>query len=365
MMQIKDIIQFLEQFAPVAYQESYDNSGLLVGERTTELTSILITLDVTEQVINEAIANDCNLIIAHHPLIFKGLKSITGNHWVERCVIKAIKNDIAIYASHTNLDHVYSGVNKRICDQLGLIHTKVLSPKPDTLTKLTTFMPQGETQLVLDALYEAGAGQIGNYDHCSFQVGGQGTFRPGEGTNPHIGRQHEDETVDENRAEVIFPSFLSGKILESLHKAHPYEEVAYYLTSLKNKNQEVGSGMVGELPEKMESKRFLQVLKQTFKAQGIRHTHLHTDEVKKVAVCGGAGSFLLPAAIRCHADIFITGDFKYHDFFEADGKIIVADIGHFESEQYTKDLLFDILRDNFTNIAVRLSEVQTNPIKYL
>ncbi|WP_421878417.1 Nif3-like dinuclear metal center hexameric protein [Marinoscillum sp.] len=364
-MQIKDIIQFLEHFAPLPYQESYDNSGLLVGDSSAELSKALLTLDVTESVIDEAIASKCNLIIAHHPLIFKGLKSLTGKHWVERCVIKAIKHDIAIYAIHTNLDNVHLGVNKRICDKIGLSNVQTLSPKSEVLTKLTTFIPPTDSPRVLEALYQAGAGEVGNYNHCSFQVDGTGTFRPGEGTNPHIGTQNTDETVVEKRVEVIFPSFLSGKILNALQEAHPYEEVAYYLTALANKNQEVGSGMIGELSQEMDTRDFLLKLKETFKSGCVRHTNVHQEKVRKIAVCGGAGSFLLQKAIRAKADVFITGDFKYHDFFEADERVIVADIGHFESEQYTKDLLFDILSEKFTNIALRLSEVQTNPINYL
>ena len=364
-MQIKDIIQFLEQFAPLPYQESYDNSGLLVGDRNSELSAALLTLDVTEEVIDEAIANQCNLIVAHHPLIFKGLKSLTGKHWVERCVIKAIKHDIAIYAIHTNLDNVHLGVNKRICEKLGLNNIKTLSPKSEILTKLTTFIPIDETNNVLDALFAAGAGEIGNYDHCSFQVDGTGTFRPGDDSSPHIGSKNTDETVKEKRVEVVFPTYLSGRILNALNQAHPYEEVAYYLTPLSNKNQEVGSGMIGELPEPIKASAFLNQLKETFKTDCVRHTAPHRDTVQKIAVCGGAGSFLLNKAIGAKADIFITGDFKYHDFFEADNRIIVADIGHYESEQFTKDLLYDILSEKFTNIALRLSEVQTNPINYL
>lgn len=363
-MQIKDIIHFLEQFAPLPYQESYDNSGLLVGDASHTLSAAMITLDVTEEVIDDAIAQNCNLIIAHHPLIFKGLKSLTGKHWVERCAIKAIKNDIAIYAIHTNLDHVHLGVNKKICDLIGLTNTKTLSPKSETLTKLTTFIPSHDAEQVLTALYNAGAGAIGNYDHCSFQVEGTGTFRPGEDSNPHIGTPLQDESVKEKRVEVIFPNFMSGKILSALNQSHPYEEVAYYLTPLLNKNQDVGGGMVGILKEPEESRAFLKRLKDTFKAGSIRHTKIHTDQIKKVAVCGGAGSFLLGKAIRSGADIFITGDFKYHEFFEADNQIIIADIGHFESEQFTKELLYDIISEKFTNIALRLSEVQTNPINY-
>lgn len=364
-MRIKDITNFLEEFAPLSYQESYDNSGLMVGEPSAEFTSGLITLDITEDVIEEAIAGKHNLIIAHHPLIFKGLKKLNGKHWVERCVLKAIKHDIALYAIHTNLDHVQKGVNKRICDRLGLKNTQILSPKSDILTKLVTFVPTSETQHVLDKLYEAGAGEVGNYDHCSFRVEGQGTFRPGELSNPHIGNRNQDELVTENRVEVIFPTFMTHKILKALTQSHPYEEVAYYLTSLSNKNQEVGAGMVGDLENEMEPITFLQQLKKVMKTDCVRHTSIHTDKVKKIAVCGGAGSFLLNKAMGAGADVFITGDFKYHDFFEADKKVIIADIGHYESEQFTKELLYDILSKKFTNIALRLSEVQTNPINYL
>lgn len=364
-MLIKDITEYLEQLAPLSYQEAYDNSGLLVGDPTTQVAGITITLDVTEAVIDEAIANGHNLIVAHHPLIFKGLKSITGKHWVERCVIKAIKNDIALYAIHTNLDNIHEGVNRKIAEKLGLKDATILSPKQGTLSKLVTFVPTTETQKVLDALYLAGAGGIGDYDHCSFRVEGIGTFRPGEGTSPHIGTQNQDEAVTENRIEVIFPAHLSRQVISALRQHHPYEEVAYYLTPLTNSHQEVGSGMIGTLPSPMKAGEFLAFLKEAMQTNCIRHTNICKEHISKVALCGGAGSFLLGSAIGQHADVFITGDFKYHDFFEADSKIIVADIGHFESEQFTKDLLYDILSKKFANIALRLSEVQTNPINYL
>jgi len=364
-MRIKDITDFLEQFAPLSYQESYDNSGLLVGDANAEISGIAITLDVTEQVIDEAIRNGDNLIIAHHPLIFKGLKSLTGKHWVERCVIKALKHDIALYAIHTNLDNVHLGVNKKIAEKLSLKNIRILSPKSEILSKLVTFVPHENAQQVLDALYNAGAGQIGQYDHCSFQTEGTGTFRPGEGSSPHIGTHHVDETVNEKRIELIFPSHLNHRIVSALHNSHPYEEVAYYLSTLSNTNQEVGSGIVGDLTSPMDTSEFLRHLKQTMRTDCVRHTPICKEKVSKVALCGGAGSFLLTKAIGAGADVFVTGDFKYHDFFEADNRIVVADIGHFESEQFTKDLLYDIISEKFTNIALRLSEVQTNPINYL
>lgn len=364
-MKVKDITNYLEQLAPLAYQESYDNSGLLIGDPQQEVTGASITLDVTEAVIDEAIANGDNVIIAHHPLIFNGVKKLTGKHWVERCVIKAIQNKIALYAIHTNLDNIHTGVNRMIAEKLGLANLQVLNPKKDLLTKLVSFVPPENTQAVLDALYEAGGGEIGNYDHCSFKTEGTGSFRPGEKATPYVGTNNEDETVQENRIEIIFPSHISGKIIGALHKSHPYEEVAYYLTPLANKHQEVGSGMIGYLESPMDAEAFLKMLKSKMNTDCIRHTYICRKEIRKVALCGGAGSFLLNHAKSQGADIFITGDFKYHEFFEADDQIIIADIGHFESEQYTKDLLYDILSKKITNIAFRLSEVQTNPIKYL
>lgn len=364
-MKIKDIISHLEQWAPLAYQESYDNSGLLVGNREWSVTGVLISLDVTEEVITEAKANQCNLIVAHHPLIFKGLKRITGAHWVERCVISAVKNDVAIYAIHTNLDHVHLGVNRKIAERLGLSQLRILAPKNDALSKLVTFVPASHRDAVLSALYDAGAGQIGEYDHCSFQVTGTGTYRPSAVANPFHGSPGQDETVTEERLEVLIPSHLSQKVLGALRKSHPYEEVAYYLTPLANAHQEVGAGMVGTFAQPVETTAFLEMLKERMRTKCIRHTALCKTEISTVAVCGGAGSFLLGAAMAAGADVLVTADFKYHDFFEADRKIIVADIGHYESEQFTKDLLYDNLKEKFTNIALLLTKVDTNPVNYL
>ncbi len=364
-MKVKDITNYLERLAPLAYQESYDNSGLLVGNHKDEVSGILLTLDITEEILDEAISQGCNLIIAHHPLIFKGLKKITPDHWVERCVIKAIQNNLNLYAAHTNLDNVSHGVNKKISDQLQLVNPQILSPKTDTLFKLVTFIPHENKEEVLKAMYEAGAGQVGNYDHCSFQLDGTGTFRPGEGTKPHIGEVNEEETVNELRVEVIIESPDVFRVVKALQLSHPYEEVAYYLNTLSNANQDIGSGMVGDLENPMATSDFLLFLKDKLNVNVIRHTELCHDSIERVAVCGGAGSFLLKQAMGAGADIFITGDFKYHDFFEADRRIIIADIGHYESEQFTKDLLYEVLSKKFTNIALRLSEVVTNPIKYL
>ena len=364
-MKIKDIVNSLQQWAPLDYQESYDNSGLILGEPSWELKGILISLDVTEEVIDEAIKTSSNMIVAHHPLIFKGLKQINSDHWVNRCIIKAIKNDIAIYAIHTNLDNIQTGVNQKLAEKIGLKNPKILEPKTDVLRKLVTFIPSDLVQDVMDALFHSGAGKIGNYDRCSYQIDGIGTFRPNEKANPAIGEALKDEMVNEKRVEIIYPKPLESRLLSTLIEAHPYEEVAYYLQPLFNKHQEIGSGMIGELDEALAPFDFLNHLQNSLQLKTIRYTKTNRDKIKKVAICGGSGSFLLNKAMRQEADAFVTGDFKYHDFFEGDRKILIADIGHYESEAATKDLLLDFLREKFTNIAVRLTEVNTNPINYL
>lgn len=365
MIRIKDIIQYLESIAPPSYQESYDNSGLITGNSDSEVEGVLITLDTTEAVIEEAIENNCNLIISHHPIIFSGLKRLTGSNYVERTIIKAIENKIAIYAIHTNLDNVAEGVNKKIVEKIGLINTHILRPKSQVLSKLVTFAPTTNAKELKQALFNAGAGNIGNYSECSFEVIGEGQFTPNTQSNPTIGSKNNQERVKESRIELIFPAHLSSQIIDKLKDAHPYEEVAYYLTTLENQNQETGAGMVGELKNEMDEDEFLQTLKQKMALNMIRHTPFTGRKVKKVAVCGGTGSFLLKDAIRAQADVFITADFKYHEFFDAEGKLIIADIGHYESEVYTKELLYELLTKNFTTFALNLSKIVTNPLSYL
>jgi dinuclear metal center YbgI/SA1388 family protein len=337
---------------------------LITGSPDWEVKAILITLDCTEPVVQEAMARGCNLIIAHHPIIFKGLKKLTGRTYVERTVIKAIENRIAIYAIHTNLDHVATGVNRKICEKLGLKNLKILAPKNDILSKLVTFIPQENAETVMQALYQAGAGQIGNYQNCSFQTEGTGTFMPNTQAVPHIGEANRQERVQEVRAEIIFPQHLETAVLKALRAAHPYEEVAYYLSSLRNEHQEVGAGMTGELDTPLEPIEFLKRLKITMALQTLRHTRLLQGPIQKIAVCGGSGSFLLPQAIRSKSDIFITSDFKYHEFFDAEDRIVVADIGHYESEVYTKDLIHEELSKKIPTFAINFSETITNPISY-
>ena len=364
MPKIKDILDYLENWAPPTYQEDYDNSGLITGSHQNALTGVMIALDCTEKVVDEAIGKGCNLIVAHHPIVFRGLKKLTGKTYIERTMIKAIKNDMAIYAIHTNLDHIATGVNGKIATQLWLMHTAILRPRQDTLSKLTTFIPKNDTERVMEALHSAGAGMIGNYRNCSFRVSGTGTFLPAENANPTIGSVGSLEKVHEDRVEVIFPAHLKSKILQSLFNAHPYEEVAYYLHNLSNTDNQTGSGMIGELESPMHVMHFLDVLKKKLRVNVIRHTEPVKETIQKIALCGGSGSFLLPDAIARGADVFISGDFKYHEFFDAENHLIIADIGHYESEQFTKELIYDKLVEKFTNIALHFTEVNTNPIKY-
>ncbi len=364
-MKIKEIIQVLEAYAPLPYQESYDNAGLIFGDPSWEVTNVLLTLDATEAVIDEAIERGCNLVVAHHPIVFSGLKKINGRSYVERVAIKAIKHDIAVYAAHTNLDNVRNGVCARMADRLGLEGCRVLQPRTGLLKKLYTFVPADDAETVRAALFTAGAGHIGNYSECSFNAEGQGTFKGGAGTDPYVGTPGERHFEREIKLEVIFPVYLESGIIQALLASHPYEEVAYDVVTLDNAYQQVGSGLVGELPEAMEEQAFLAWVKQQFQTGCVRYTPLRGRPVKKVALCGGAGSFLLKRAIAAGADAYISADFKYHEFFDADNQIVIADIGHFESEQFTVELFYHILTEKFRNFAPLKSTIKTNPVNYL
>lgn len=364
-MQVQDIINVIEQSAPRVYQEGYDNSGLQVGDAQMEVKGILVSLDITEGILNEAIERGCNMVVAHHPLLFSGLKKITGGNYVQKIVIKAIKNDIALYAAHTNLDNMHLGVNAKIAERLGLINTKVLSPKEDTLLKLYTYAPIAAAATVRDALLAAGAGAIGKYSECSFSTAGEGTYKAAIDANPTVGKAGgAREYAQEQKIEVLVPIHLRSKVLKALFENHPYEEVAYELISLKNTNQDIGAGLVGDFEHPKEETYFLQILKEKMQTSCIRHTALLHKPIIKVAVCGGAGSFLLGDAIAAGADVFVTGDYKYHQFFDAEGKILITDIGHYESEQFTVELLSDIIKEKFPNFAVLLSKLSTNPVNY-
>lgn len=363
-MKIKDIIASLESLAPPALQEGYDNTGLIIGDENTECKGILVSLDAIEPVIDESIKKNCNLIISHHPIVFSGLKKITGKNYVQKAIIKAIKNDIALYSIHTNLDNVSNGVNGKIAELLGLKHVSVLSSKPDQLKKLYTFVPATHADKVRQAIFDAGAGHIGNYDECSFNAEGFGTFKGGMNTDPFVGKPGELHKENEIKIETVFPAWLESRIIKNLLSAHPYEEVAYDIVRLENKLSSIGSGIIGDLDKPVSENDFLKLVQQKFGLLAIRTTQFLDKPIKRVAACGGAGSFLISSALAAGADIYITSDVKYHEFFEASEKMIIADIGHYESEQFTINLLQEFLEQKFPTFAVLKTEVNTNPVRY-
>lgn len=364
-MTIRQIIEKLEQYAPLALQEGYDNAGLILGHPDTEVKAALLCIDVTEQVIDEAIDRGCDLVISHHPLIFVGLKRINGSSYLERAVIKAIKHGVAVYSSHTNMDVVWNGVNVHIAEKLGLQSIEILRPLQKQLLKIVTFVPTSHADAVRQSLFEAGAGHIGNYDSCSYNTVGEGTFRGQAGAHPFVGEPLKLHFEPEVRIETICERHKLSPVIRSLLKAHPYEEPAYDIYPLENTYDRAGLGVVGNLTQPVDSIEFLKYLKKIFNVTTIKHTAPVKRSIQRVAFCGGSGSDLLSDAIRAKADIYISADFKYHQFFNADGQIIIADIGHFESEQYTKEIFYQILTKNFPNFAVHFSEINTNPVNYL
>jgi dinuclear metal center YbgI/SA1388 family protein len=363
-MLLPEIIKELHRLAPPVYQESYDNSRLLYNSTNQEINAALVCLDVTEKIIEEAIEKKVGLIISHHPLIFSGIKALTGKNEVERAFVKAIKNDIAIFALHTNLDNMSKGVNAKIAEKLGIDKPKILAPKKGVLKKLVVFVPKKEVDTLSEALWIAGAGAIGEYDQCSFKSEGTGSFRPSAQANPSLGERGSLHKEQEYRLEVLVEQHCLSAVLNAMYANHPYEEVAYELYSIENEHQHIGSGMYGDLAEPIDAMTFLKQIKNTFGGM-LRYTHLPTSKIQRIAWCGGSGSFLLENAKRVGAELFLSSDFKYHQFFEADNEILIADIGHYENEQFTISLIAEYLRKKFPTFAVVLTENSTNPINYI
>jgi dinuclear metal center YbgI/SA1388 family protein len=364
-MKLKDLCTYLDTIVPLSFQESYDNSGLQIGLPDSEISSALITLDVSEEVIDEAISERCDVIISHHPLIFNGIKRISGKTFTERILYKAVKNDIAIYSSHTNLDIFINSVSRKMAEKLDLKEVKVLSPLKNRLLKLVTYIPETHLDKVKIALFEAGAGAIGKYDMCGFSISGTGSFRANENANPFIGQMGVIHFENETRFETVFFSHLKDKVIKALLENHPYEEVAYDIYTLENENIEIGLGCIGSFVDQKSEARLLDLLSEIFNSKGVRFSRPLGRPVKKIAVCGGSGAGLISNAIASGAHVFITSDIKYHNFFDADNKILLVDIGHFESEKFSGEILYDLLIKKFPKFAVRFSEKNTNPINYL
>ena len=363
-MKIAQIARALEETAPSLWQEEYDNSGLMIGDPEKEISRALICVDVTSAVITEAVDKKCDLIVSHHPLIFKGLKRLIPGNYVENLVLQALKNNIAVYSVHTNLDNIDQGVSWILGQKIGLTHHKVLVPRRGLLRKLVTFCPVDHADKVRQAVFDAGAGFIGNYDSCSFQLQGEGTFRGGEESHPFVGEKGKLHVERELRIETIFPVHREQDIIKALLEAHPYEEVAYDIYPLGNEYPKVGSGVIGQLEDSMSEKEFVNLLKTVIGSSVVRHSVFIEKPVRKVAVCGGSGSFLIKDAIAQKADVFVTADLKYHDYFEADRRILLVDIGHYESEQFTKELIASILVKKFPTFAVLMTEHNTNAVHY-
>ncbi len=363
-MKLSEIIEHLEKIAPSSLQEAYDNSGLQVGCPAKVVTKGLICLDVTPTVIIEAIANGCDLIITHHPLIFGSFKKITGATANQKVIVEAIKNDIAIYSIHTNLDNVSTGINRILGQKLGLVNLRILKPTTGLLRKLVTFCPQNEAEAVREAIFGAGAGVIGKYDCCSFNSEGKGSFRGGDDTNQFVGQKGALHFEPEVRIETILPSYLVPKVVNAMIDAHPYEEVAYDVYPLDNAFNEVGSGMMGTLQVPLSEGDFMNLLKKKLHTPSLRHTRLRGGIIKNVAFCGGAGSFLLNDAITSGADAFVTADLKYHQFFDAEDRILMVDAGHYETEQFAKELLYEVVSKKFTNFALSIFKGHDNPVNY-
>lgn len=364
-MKIKEILYAIEQLAPIPLQENYDNCGIQIGDSSQEAKAVLLCIDVTEDVVDEAVRMGCNLIVSHHPLAFKSFKSLTGRNYIERCMIKACKHDIVVYAAHTNLDNAIGGINFRLAQLLNLQQVRVLAPKEKSLMKLVTFVPIAHAEEVRTAIFNAGAGHIGNYDCCSYNISGEGTFRAGKDTNPYSGEKGELHIEKETRIEVILPSFKQHEVLNALLAAHPYEEPAYDFYTLENTWAYAGSGIVGTLPEAIEEEDFLYHLKDTLHLSSIQHSEYRGKKIQEVALCSGSGAFLIPQAIRYGADIFITGEARYNDFYDVENKILLAIVGHYESEVCSKQIFHDLLSSKFPNLEINLSQFDANPVKYL
>jgi dinuclear metal center YbgI/SA1388 family protein len=364
-MKLKEICSYLDTVVPISFQESYDNSGLQIGDPENEIKSVMISFEVTENVLDEAISLNCGLIITHHPLIFSPVKKLIGRNHVEKLIFKAVKNDIAIYSSHTNLDIVKEGVSRKMATKLNLRNVQVLSPLKNHLLKLVTYIPKDHLEAVSEAIFNAGAGVIGNYDKCSFSVGGTGSFRGGETSAPFTGDKGKFHFENEIRFETIMLSHLKDQVIRALLDSHPYEEVAYDIFSLENEFIKAGPGCVGELPEPMEEQEFMKLLSAIFDARGVRFSSLRGKKISRVALCGGAGIGFLNDAFKSGADVYITSDIKYHDFFNAENGILLVDIGHYESEKFSTEILYELIIKKFPTFAVRFSETNTNPINYL
>lgn len=368
-MLIKEIIDAIESIAPLPLQEEWDNCGVQVGPTDNECTGVMVCVDCTPVVVEEAIAMNCNLIVSHHPLIFGGIKQLTGKTEAERCVINAVTAGLTIYSSHTALDNSPNGISHRMASLLGLEDVDVLVPREADQLKLVAYVPVSKLDDVRLALFDAGAGAIGNYDFCSFATDGRGSFRALDGANPYVGEVSQLHFEDESRLEVLLPRWKRRDVELALRQVHPYEEPAYEFSEVVAASRPAGSGCVGHLPQPMTVAQLALFAKERFGCQAVRLSCYHGDPmvhtVRRVAVCGGAGGSFIGAVKRSGADAYITADLRYHDFVDYGKRLALIDVGHFNSEQCAKEIFYQLICEKFPNFAVHTSKNEKNPIQYL
>lgn len=366
----EEVVALIEELAPPGLAEAWDNSGWQVGDPNQEVDRVMVALDIDEQVAGEAVEKGVQLIISHHPLIMKGLKSIRLDTAAGRLTGKLIRAGIGAYAAHTNLDSTRGGINDRLAQKLGLQDTRVLFVvEKEKYLKLVVFVPESHLQDVMGALRRQGAGWIGNYSDCTFQVKGTGTFRPGEGTDPYIGKQGELERVEEVRLETIVPAPIVDKVLKAVIDAHPYEEVAYDLYPLALEGPAKGLGRVGNLSSPVKFSQFVQLVRQALNLSNVRFGGEEGETVNRVAICSGSGADLWPAARAMGAQVLVTGDVKYHAARDMlAGGIKFVDAGHYGTEKIVVELLGDYLkgrtRDKGMDVEVLESKRGFDPFRY-
>lgn len=367
-MTVHDIHKLIAAWAPNDIAWERDNIGLQVGEMEAGVKGVLVCLDVTDRVIAEAKKRNTNLIISHHPLLFRPPKSITPKDQIGSCVIGLIENGINLYSAHTNLDFTRGGTSFATAEALGLRHVDFLHKSYHVQKKIVTFVPEQSVDKVRDAMAGAGAGAIGNYDHCSFGTIGAGSFRGNDSAKPAAGEKRKLEHVSEARLEMIANQWDVVNVVEAMRSAHPYEEVAYDVYPLENTSSEYGIGIIGTLERPMRLEPFLNLVKKRLHAKAIRRSMNPNNTIRRVAACGGSGAELADVAIAQGADAFITADVKYHDFHHATGKILLVDAGHYETEHLVVNAVVRKLKSDFekmgNGVPIVATQISTNPIYY-
>ncbi len=359
-----ELMKFMEEFAPVNLAEDYDNVGLLIGSRNQEIKKVLVCLDVTTKVVEEAVEKKVNLIVSHHPIIFKGLKRIVEEDPKGRLLYKLIRNGIGVYSAHTNMDFTHGGINDTLANLLGLSNIRNLKKhKEDRFFKIVVFVPEQNTDTVREAMCSAGAGWVGDYSDCTFMVKGTGTFKPLEGTNPYIGSKGNLEKVEEYRLETIVPQKKLKKVVNAMIEAHPYEEVAYDVYPMELSLKEYGFGKVGSLVETQKLDKFISTVKEKLNVKSVRVIGSVKKEIRNVAVfCGSFDTDVINSMNG--VDVLVTGDMKYHDALDAaEMGLCIIDAGHYSTERIMVPRLAWILSQRFASVDIETSILEENPIK--